>query len=95
MKVASIILAIVAFVTGLIAARYWYRSSRVAIDPGWGMPGTGGQIEPVLEELRGMDIQVATTGAFDGAGQLNAAAALWTAASAAASAVSSILGAMA
>jgi len=93
MKFASIVFAFGAFVTGLIAARYWYRSTQVVIDPGWSLPGMGGYIEPVDPELRQLDMNVATDKAFQSASELNKIASYWTAASVALSGVSSVLGA--
>ena len=66
----------VALGTGLVAAWQWYRSSKVAIDPGWGLPGTGAYIEPVDPELRALDLQVAADHAFQRTGRLNASASL-------------------
>jgi len=93
MKEASIAFAAIALVTGLVAAWHWYQSSKVEIDPGWNPPGTGGRIEPVMPDLRQLDIEVATNNAFRRSGQLNKVAALWTAASVLASALASIFGA--
>ncbi len=105
MKGASVFLAIVACATGLIAARYWYSASKVNIvplGPNWNPPGSGKPIEPLLPELKALDIAVANItdnqAIIDeikkGAG-LNKTAAAWTAASVAASSASAILGALA
>ena len=74
MKILSIVLALAGGATGLIAAWRWYRSSRVSIDPGWGLPGSGIAIEPVDPELKALDLQVATDLAFNQAGLPNASA---------------------
>lgn len=39
MKLAQIIIAALAFITGMNAAWYWYCASRVTADPGWGRNG--------------------------------------------------------
>ena len=44
MKLASVLLAIIAFLAGLRAAYLWYRASRVQIIPMWIQDG---RIEPV------------------------------------------------
>jgi hypothetical protein len=90
MKTISIVLATVALVTGLIAAQYWYRSSKVAIDPGW-----SGPTEPVLPELQQMGWTVAILKAARDVGDLNKTASLWTATSVAFGAASAIIGALA
>lgn len=95
LKLLSIVLALGAGVTGLVAARRWYKSSQASVDPGWGLPGSGAPIEPVDSELRALDVQVATDRAFGDAGALNASAARWTAASVLLSAASAIVGSLA
>lgn len=102
MKYASIVLALFALVMGLIAARYWYKSSKVAIGPtglNWGLPGTGALIEPFLPEQKALEMSVvsmmddqAIIGAIKAAGGLNQIAALWTAASVVLAALSSVVG---
>jgi hypothetical protein len=105
-KSISIAFAIVALGTGLIAAFYWYKSSKVPINqnhgPDWGLPGTGVPIEPVEPQRKTLDISIAniegiiaTNEAIKKAARLNQSAALWTAASVVSSACSAILGAMA
>ena len=94
MKSVSILCAAIALITGLIAARRWYQSSKVEIDPGWSLPGTGGHIEPVIPELRELDLHAGTITAFREAARLNKIAALWTAVSVLAAAASSIFGAL-
>ena len=90
MKCASIALAVCAVVTGLIAAYYWYQSSKVQIDPGW----TAEHPEPVVVELRQMDLNVAIYKWAETAASLNKAAALWTALSVALAGASSIVGSL-
>lgn len=105
MKPLSIAFAILALCTGLVAAFFWYKSSKVPINsnrgPNWGLPGTGSLIEPVEPEMKALDLAAASikddqsiVEAIQRAGGLNQIAALWTAASVAASAMSAILGAM-
>jgi hypothetical protein len=94
MKSASIACATIGLVTGLIAAWQWYKSSKVEIDPGWSLPGTGGHTEPVIPELRDLDLHAGTITAFRDAANLNKIAALWTAVTVLAAAASSIFGAL-
>jgi len=55
MKCVSIAFAVCAVVTGIIAAYFWHQSSTIQIDPGW----TREHPEPVVSELRQMDLNVA------------------------------------
>jgi hypothetical protein len=71
------------FVTGIIAAVYWYRSSRIAVQPGW-------NIEPADEQLSQAGWTAGTLQAFADSGALNAKAALWTAASVALGSLSAV-----
>jgi len=102
----SIAFAIVALVTGLLAARYWYRSSKVPFHPDrgpqWGLPGTGEPIEPVDPAMKALDVGIANMKDLEDAIEtakktagLNKIAALLTAISVAASGASAILGALA
>src|SRR5262245_20128151 len=105
MKWASIAFAVVALLTGLTAATYWYLSSRVRISPGgpgWGLPGTGVPIEPFEPEAKALEMSVANMrdnqaviDEIKKAAALNRIASLWTAVAVAASAISAILGALA
>ena len=95
MKFVSIALAFAAFFTGLAAAWYWYKSSKVVIDPEWGIPGVDPHIRPVVPELVQLDLEVATDKAMQQIGALNKVASLWTAASVTLSAASSIVGSLA
>ena len=56
--------AVAVSATALWAAWKWWRSSKGRVDPGWALPGTGGHIEPVIDELRNMDLHCATLTAF-------------------------------
>lgn len=86
MKIASLIFAVAALGTGLMAARKWYGASKAQPYPNW-------RSEPVVPTLAQMGWTSATLEAFEKAGQLNARAALWTAASVVLSAISGIAGA--
>lgn len=105
MKYASISFAVVALITGLVAAGYWFVSGMAKfgpVGPNWGLPETGAPTEPILLEQKVLANSVAnmqdTQAVIDGikkSSDLNRTAALWTAASVAASALSAILGALA
>ncbi|MGJ4888855.1 hypothetical protein ACQR1Y_11705 [Bradyrhizobium sp. HKCCYLRH3099] len=85
LTLGSIALSALALVTGLIAAWRWYEASQIQPTPNW-------RVEPVIPALKQMSWDAATLEAFQKAGELNARAALWTAASVALSALSSITG---
>lgn len=95
--------AVVACGAGLVAAWYWFKSSKVNIaplGPDWGLPGTGSPIEPVTTEARLLDVAASSIRddqkilqAFKEGARLSSVAAIWTAVSVAASATSAILGA--
>jgi hypothetical protein len=93
LKFASIAMAVLALITGIVAARYWYRSSKVDIEPIW-PTGAGGPVEPGEHE----DSQDGWIGgaltAFSESARLNAKAAVWTAASVVFAAIASILSAL-
>jgi hypothetical protein len=88
MKTTSIILALLAGVTGLVAAAYWYRGSGVKIVPRVGAR-FGGMAAPGAPWLSG------SLDAFKEAARLNKIASLWTAASVFLGAASSVIGAFA
>lgn len=90
MKSASVILAFMALVTGLRAAWIWYKSSQIVIDTEWTPAGLGRTPEPVDPELHQLDINAATDKAFSAVGRFNKSASLWTAASVALAAISSV-----
>jgi hypothetical protein len=79
-------LAVAALGSGLIAARKWYAASKIQPKANW-------RTEPVAPVLSNMGWTSGTLEAFERAGQLNAKAALWTAASVVLSALSAIAGA--
>lgn len=77
MKVASIILAILAFIAGIRAAYLWYRASRVQIMP---MCANDGHIEPVDPHQTQAEWIVALIETAAKSGDFNRRAAQWTAA---------------
>jgi hypothetical protein len=84
MKVASVVFAIMALLTGLWAAWKWYEASKIHPKPSW-------QVKPVEPTLKHMGWDAVTLERFHKAGVLNGSAARWTAFSVACSAISSIL----
>lgn len=93
MKLAGITLAFGALVTGLVAAWYWYQSSRIQVEPIWPEGGLG----PVEPGER-MDAEAGwiggTLAANSKSAELNAKAAIWTACSVLLAGLSSILSAL-
>jgi hypothetical protein len=71
-KTASVGLALLAFGTGMIAAIYWYRSSKIHIEATWTV-GPGETLDSVAGWTAG------TMQAFNASSSLNARAAVWTA----------------
>ncbi len=90
MKAQGIGLAILACITGVIAAIYWYLSSRVPIDPIWPQ-GASGLVEPGEREDSQEGWIAGLLEASTRAAELNAKAALWTAGSVLLAAASSIV----
>ena len=93
MKTVGSGLAILAGITGVIAAIYWYRSSRVPIDPIW-PEGAFGFVEPGEHEASqdGWIAGMMRSNAL--AAGLNAEAALWTGGSVLLAAAASIFSAL-
>jgi hypothetical protein len=87
-KCIGVGLAVCSMVFGLIAARYWYRSSVVKVDPGW----TAKNPQPVDPQLIQMDWNSATLKAIQKSSDLNKVAALWTAISVGLGGLSGIIG---
>jgi len=87
MKVAEIAIAILAFVTGLVAARYWYRASKITADPGW---GPNGLAEPGVHSAAQDAWITAMLKSASESARLNKIAALWTAMAVALTGISSI-----
>lgn len=93
LRYASIAMAVLALATGIVAASYWYLSSKVEIEPMWPR-GASGLIEPgEREDSQDGWIGGALT-AFSESARLNAKAAVWTAASVIFAAMASILSAL-
>jgi len=92
MKFAGIATAVAALISGLIAAWYWYRSSKVQIEPMWPQ-GSMGLVEPGDAEASQGGWIGGTLMAFSVSADLNSKAALWTAVSVVLAAISSILSA--
>jgi hypothetical protein len=80
-KIASIILALGGLSAAIVAARYWWRASRV------GIPNTTVSVADV-PALHILGTQVA----FNESSRLNSTAAVWTGAAAVVSAAASVLG---
>jgi hypothetical protein len=83
MRIAAIYLAIAGGFSGLIAAYYWYKSSKIPVDPKW-------TCEPVDTEDKALGWTGATIDAFTKSAELNKKAALWTAISVLLSALSGL-----
>jgi hypothetical protein len=92
MKVGGIVTAVAALIAGLIAAWYWYRSSKVQIEPMWPQ-GPMGLVEPGEVEASQGGWIGGTLLAFSASADLNSKAALWTAGSVVLAAISSVLSA--
>ena len=90
MKVTGIGLAILACITGVVAAIYWYQSSKVPVDPMWPQ-GAVGLVEPGVREESQDGWIAGMLQASARAAELNAKAALWTAGSVLLGAAASIL----
>jgi hypothetical protein len=89
-KCIGVGLAVCSLAFGLIAARYWYRSSVVKVDPGW----TAQNPQPVDPQRIQMDWNSATLEAIQKSSNLNKMAALWTAVSVGLGGLSSIIGSL-
>jgi uncharacterized membrane protein YfcA len=86
LKFVAIILALISLASGLVAARYWYDSGKVKIDPAWKLEVGGAVDRNIMGWVTGVMI------AFNAVSQLNKKAALWTAASVLLSATSAVVG---
>jgi hypothetical protein len=93
MKALEIGLAVLACITGGIAAIYWYLSSKVPIDPIWPQ-GAFGLMEPGEREDSQEGWIAGMLQSSARAAGLNAKAALWTAGSVLLAAASSIVSAL-
>jgi hypothetical protein len=98
-SMASIVLALVGLTVGLKAAYYWWKASKIEIDPGWNS-GSSGDMRPTEPaDLEGMGSLVgwvtATMAAVTASSDLNRKAAIWTAAAVMLGGVSGVVGAFA
>lgn len=89
MYVAALVLVFFGFATGLYAAFWWLKASRVQIDPKWGPLG-----EPVDPVASNADWIGAALDSASKSADLNRRAALWTAASVALNAIAATVGAL-
>lgn len=89
----ELVLTGAASITGLGAAWWWYRSSQVRPDPGWGLPGEGRGIEPTEEDQKNAAWTAAMLRALTEAADMNRKAAILTAWSIALSAATILIGA--
>lgn len=88
MKYLELVLAVAAFITGLLAAGYWYKASRVTADPEW---GRNGEYRPVTHSMeQDAWIAVLIQSASESA-RLNKIAALWTAVAVALNALATLI----
>jgi hypothetical protein len=85
MRSINIGLVIFTFITGTVAAVYWYRSSQISIRPTW-------SIEPGEHQLSQSGWVTGTLQAFSESAVLNAKAAIWTAVSVVLGTLSSVAG---
>lgn len=89
MKLISIVFAIVGSITGLIAAHYWYRASKVEISPAWELvPSREMETKNIMGWVTGNMI------AFTRSGKLNKYAARWSAVAVMASGFSALFGSL-
>jgi hypothetical protein len=98
MKYLPVTLALLTFICGLIAARYWYCAIRIKIIPNWEnfMEGVVGKEQQIYTEDLSNDLNMTAWKngnmvAFTKSAKMNACAAVWTAITVALTAISSIL----
>jgi len=100
LNVLCISFAFAAFIVGLFAAYYWFKASKIEIDPGWRGGSTQsaadaqGPIEPGEPQLSEMSWLSATITAAEKSAGFNRVAARLTALAVVLSAPSSVLGAL-
>jgi hypothetical protein len=94
MKLAGIGLAVLALASGIMAAGYWYRSSKLQITPAWGSGSQGELFQPLDSEdaQQGWIVGMLETSSVSA--DMNAKAAIWTAVSVVIGAISSIVSAL-
>jgi hypothetical protein len=73
--IAAIALALISLGFGIVAAVYWYRSTRISIKPGWELHIGGDVSNNIMGWVSGLMI------AFTAASRLNKLASIWTGAS--------------
>jgi uncharacterized membrane protein len=83
-KVIALVCAFISLITGLVAAYYWYRASKVGISPGWKLE-SGEAEKNIMGWVTGCMIAITASG------KLNKLAALLTAVSVAFGAISNFL----
>jgi hypothetical protein len=88
-KPVSFGFGLIAAVTGLVAAFYWYRSSGIEITPAWA--ASPPIAEPAEPDAANTQLTSATIQAFKSSADLNRKAAMWTAVSVLAAALSTLL----
>jgi hypothetical protein len=91
METASLVLAGLALLSGIVAVARWYKASKVMVMP---MEDINGELKP-LSILRTPEWIYAVYQGIEKSGDLNRNAALWTAASVMLSAAGSAFGAFA
>jgi len=90
LKAVVILLATVSLGTGLVAAYYWNKASRVHVMPFWEANGSLEPMDPTRSNTEWIVAQMETTRR---SGRLNAIAARWTAVSVLLGGIASIAGA--
>lgn len=75
MKYLELLLAAAAFITGLLAAWYWYKASRIQTVPKWGYSGEGHWAQVLAQHYWTNDLRESAAESA----RLNKIAALWTA----------------
>lgn len=88
MTALEILLALLGFVSGMLAAWYWLRASRVRTDPGWGEHGL---VEPGIHSMAQDVWIVAIMQSVAESGRLNAIVARWTALTAIVTALAALI----
>ena len=94
-KTLSMVVALAAFVTGVVAAWYWYRSARIDPKTGWNPPVGDATTDPdaLLANLNALFVWTfAIKDALKESSELNRSAAIWTAVSVLFSAVAAEMG---
>jgi hypothetical protein len=93
----SIAVGVIALVTGLIAAYWWYQSAQIVPVPSWAVSGGGetgvfGGVEPGDSQLSDSGWIASLLVAAQKSADLNKRAALWTASSVLAGAIANFAG---